>query len=157
MGWEIFTQLEADGIRSCYLDIDQISLCYPASADDPDNHRIKRQNLGATWPTFRAAGAQCLVLSGGIESRERALSCAGLLTGTELTLCRLRVGHGELRSRFIQRGWRADLVDDAIKDADALEHSDFADLCIDTDGLSVPDVAALVRKRAGGWPKGLTP
>lgn len=157
VGWEIFTQLDAAGIKTCYLDIDQVGLCYPAAADDSENHRIKRQNVGATWPAFRAAGARCLVLSGLVESRDLVRSYAELLPGTELTVCRLRVGLGELRSRFTQRGWRTDLVDDTIKDAEALEHSNFADLCVDTDGLSVRDVAALVRKRAGGWPQGLTP
>jgi hypothetical protein len=157
VGWEIFTQLDAAGIKTGYLDIDQVGLCYPGSADDPDNHGIKRQNVGVTWPTFRAAGAQCLVLSGLVESRELARSYAELLPETELTLCRLRVGHDELRNRFIQRGWRTDLVEDTIKDAAVLDHSNFADLSVDTHGLSVRAVAALVRKQAGGWPQGLTP
>ncbi len=157
VGWEIFTQVDAAGFTTCYLDIDQVGLCYPAPADDPDNHRIKRRNLGATWPTFRATGAQCLVVSGIVESRELAHSYAELLPGTALTLCRLRVGHEELRRRFIQRGWRTDLVDDTVKDAEALEYSNVADLCVDTDGLSVPDVAASVRQHAGGWPQGLMP
>jgi hypothetical protein len=30
--------------------------------------------------------------------------------------------------------------------------ADFADLCVDTDGVPVPEVARLVRERTGGWP-----
>ncbi len=157
VGFEIFAELTRAGIKTAYLDIDQIALCYPAPAGDPDNHRIKARNLGAMWPTYRSDGARCVVLSGIIESRDLARSYADQLPDAALTLCRLRAGRDELRRRFIGRGWRTDLVDDTVRDADALDRSDFADLCIDTDGVPVPEVARLVRERAGGWPPGLAP
>ncbi len=157
VGFEIFSQLTHAGIKTAYLDIDQIGLCYPAAADDPETYRVKARNLGAVWPIYRADGARCLVLSGGIESRELARVYADQLRGSALTLCRLRVGRDELRSRFIARGWRTDLADDVVRDAEALDRSDFADLCIDTDGRPIPDVARLVRERAGSWPQGIAP
>jgi hypothetical protein len=157
VGWEVFQQVRREGGECAYLDADQIGLCYPATADDPENHQVKSRNLGAMWPNYREAGARCLVLSGLAPSLDTVRAYAGRLPGTSLTLCRLRAGHEELRERFLGRaqaaeGWRAELVDEAIRDAEAMDREDFADLCVDTDGLSVADVAGLVRKQAGEWP-----
>ncbi len=152
VGWEIFSQLSRAGIKSGYLDTDQIGLCYPAPADDPDNYHVKARNLGAMWPTFRAAGVRCFVVSGGIYTRDIVRTYADLIPGTALTLCRLRVNHQELRERILHRGWLTHLAEEAVQDAEALDRSDVADLCIDTDGLSIPDVARLVREQTGGWP-----
>ncbi len=153
VGWEIFDQLSRSGIRTGFVDLDQLGLCYPAPIDDRDNHRIKAANLGQVLPTYRSAGVRCLVLAGGAPTAERA-RYTDAVPDAALTLCRLRVGHAELRHRFLRRGWRHDLVDEAVDEADELDRTGFADLCIDTDGLAVPEVARLVRERAGGWPNG---
>jgi hypothetical protein len=152
VGWEVFQQVRREGGECAYLDADQIGLCYPATGDDPENHRVKSRNLGAIWPNYREAGAQCLVLSGGAPSLDTVRAYAGQVPGASLTLCRLRVGRAELRERFLGRGWRTELVDVVVREAEAMERQDFADLCVDTDGLSVADVARLVRKQAGEWP-----
>ena len=149
VGWELSTQLNAAGISTAYLDLDQIGLCYPAPAEDPDNHRIKVRNLAAMWPAYRSAGAECLVLSGGVVTPELVRSYAEPLRGTELTLCRLRVGHDALRARIEHRGWLTHLADESVAEADALDRSDFADLTVDTDGLPVAEVARRVRAAAG--------
>ena len=157
LGWEIFTQLSRAGIKTAYLDLDQIALCYPAPPDDPVNQRLRAANLAAVWPAYRAAGAQCLIASGVVDSRDEVRRHADLLSDTRLTVCRLRAGHDELRARFLRRGWLTHMVDDTIEYADALDRSDFADLCIDTDGLAVGKIARLVRDGAGGWPGGIAP
>jgi len=56
-----FTQVYRSGIKASFLDFDQVGLCYSAPADDPVNHRVKAQNLAAVWPTYRVAGARCLI------------------------------------------------------------------------------------------------
>lgn len=152
VGWEVFSQLSRAGVKTAYLDLDQLGLCYPEPTDDSGNHNVKARNLGAVWPIFRAAGARCLVVSGGIDTLDGVRAYVDLVPGTALTLCRLRVSHDELMNRFYRRGWLTHLAAEARLEADALDRSDFADLCIDTDGVSVPDVARLVRERAGGWP-----
>jgi hypothetical protein len=152
VGWEIFAQLDRAGVRSAYVDTDQLGICYPAPEDDPGNDRIKARNLGAVWSNFRAAGVRCLVVSGGVDTLAVAGTYSRQVPGTSLTLCRLRVGHAELRKRFLHRGWLPHLVDAAVEEADLLDKEGFGDLCVDTDGLSVPKVAGLVRERAGGWP-----
>jgi predicted ABC-type ATPase len=148
-GWEIFSQLT----RAAFVDADQLGLCYPASPDDPENHQVKARNLGVVWPALRAAGAGSVVLAGGIEVAEQIGLYAGQVPGAALTVCRLRAGHTTLRERFIRRGWMPHLVPDAIAAADDLDRLNFGDLCVDTDGLSVAEVARLVRAAGGQWPK----
>ena len=91
-------------------------------------------------------------MSGGVGIRDAFREYADLVPGTALTLCRLRVGPAELRARIVRRGWLTELADEAVREAELLDRNDFADLCVDTDGLSVTEVARLVRARAGGWP-----
>lgn len=153
VGWEILGQLHRDGIAAAYLDADQVGLCHPAPAGDPDNHRVKSRGLGAVWPVLRAAGARCLILSGSVERRDVVHDYAEQVPGSALTLCRLRVGPDELRARFVRRGWMTEPVEEAVREADRADVADLADLCVDTDGLGVAEVAGLVRERAGRWPR----
>jgi adenylylsulfate kinase-like enzyme len=104
VGFELFDQLGADGVATAYVDLDQLGLCSPAPDDDPDNNRVKARNLGEVWSGFRAAGAQCLVVSGLVDDAEELRRHADRLVGTALTVCRLRVGEDELRDRIARRG-----------------------------------------------------
>lgn len=151
VGWEIFSELRSAGVKAGYLDADQVGLFHPAADGDPDNHQLKARGLGAVWSTFRDAGARCLVFTGSVVSRELVHAYAEQVPDTSLTLCRLRLAHDELRERIIRRGWAA-LADEAAREAEAMEDGDFADVCVDTDGLSVAEVAHRVRDAAGGWP-----
>ncbi|HEY7263221.1 MAG TPA: hypothetical protein VH589_17250, partial [Trebonia sp.] len=45
-----------------------------------------------------------------------------------------------------------DLVADSLREAERLDRTSFADACVDTDGLTVAEVARLVRERCGDWP-----
>ena len=150
VAWEIVTRLSRTGVRVGYVDIDQIGMCYPTRSDDPGNDRLMGHNLAAMWPNFRTVGVERFVVSGCIDTPSLVPVYTNL-PGSALTLCRLRADRRELRARFLGRGRYVDLVDAALSEADTLDRSDFADLCIDTSGLSVPEVAALVRERAG-WP-----
>lgn len=150
VGWEVFRQLAGSPVA--FVDADQLGLCYPSPADDRYNHRIKSRNLGAVWAMFRAAGAKSVVMSGGIEVAEQIGVYASQVPEAALTVCRLRAGNATLSGRFLARGWMPDLVNEAVAEADELDRLDFGDLSVDTEGLSVAEVARLVRSRAGGWP-----
>ncbi|UED83095.1 hypothetical protein [Streptomyces profundus] len=152
VGWEIFTRLGRAGIVAGYLDADQVGLCYPAPADDPGTHRVKASNVGAMARTLHAAGASCLVLSGGVRHAAEVSRYAEAVPDAALTLCRLHVGIDELRARFLGRGWRPELLAENERTAAALDHSTFADLDLDVTGLSVAETAPRVLERAGGWP-----
>ncbi|MFG1678766.1 adenylyl-sulfate kinase [Nonomuraea sp. NPDC049269] len=152
VGWELFARLSRSGIKTAFLDADQISLCYPLP--ESGTHRLRARSLAAIWPNFREEGARCMVLSGFVDTLEEVREYTDLLPDAALTVCRLRVDTAELKERFLARGWRPDLVAEAVAEAERLELSDFADICLDTDGRTVSEVAQMVRERAGGWPPG---
>jgi hypothetical protein len=173
VGYEIFQQVYRSGIKASFIDFDQFGLCYPSPADDPHNHRVKAQNLAAVWPTYRAAGARCLIAVGGVTSRETVGRYAAMVPDTDLTLCRLRATPERLTERVFRRGLGrgpvvpgpppttakqqlAAMAADAIREAGELDAADFAELCVDTDDHNVAQVARRIRARTGGWPQ-LTP
>ncbi|MDR3034954.1 MAG: hypothetical protein LBV78_17935 [Kitasatospora sp.] len=173
VGYEIFQQVYRSGIKASFMDFDQLGLCYPSPADDPGNHHVKAQNLAAVWPTYRAAGARCLIAVGGVTSGQTVLLYAGQVPDTDLTLCRLRATPERLTERVYRRGLGrgpvipgpppttsrrrlAAMADEAIREAGQLDATSFADLCIDTDNHNVAQIARHIRTRTGGWPR-LTP
>jgi len=170
VGYAIFQQIYRSGVKVAYVDFDQVGLCYPSPANDPHNHRVKAQNLGVVWPTYRAAGARCLIAVGGVPSREIVMTYAAKVPDTDLTLCRLRAGPECLTERVFRRGLGrgpvipgppaskskrllAGTAAQAIREARELDAAAFADLCVDTDKCNVRQLARQVRERAGGWPQ----
>lgn len=149
VGWEVFEQLSAASVRAAFVDTDQISLCYPAP--EGSTHLVRAGNLAAMVPHFRREGVRCLVLAGFVHDREEVRTYERLLPDAAFTLRRLRAGRAELERRFLARGWRPDLVADSLAEADALDRSDYAEVCVDTDGLGVPEAARLIRE---GWSHG---
>ncbi|MEV0235893.1 adenylyl-sulfate kinase [Nonomuraea sp. NPDC050786] len=150
VGWEVFAQLSRSGVRTAFVDGDQIAMLHPLP--NGGTHPVRARNLAAMWPNFRREGAQCVVLASYVNTADEVRHYTGLLTDAALTLCRLRVDPPELKERFLGRGWMPEMVEQAVADAEALDRTDFADLCVDTGGLSVPEVARTVLERAGGWP-----
>jgi chloramphenicol 3-O-phosphotransferase len=127
-----------------------LGICYPEAASDPGRHRMKAENLGAVVANFRAAGARCVIVSGVVDSARGVH--VDQLPDAVLTVCRLRAERDELTQRFVGRRRQTDAVAEVLCEADALDASDFADVCVDTSGLPVTEVARLVREYASGWP-----
>lgn len=145
-GWELFTELGRDGVRTGFLDTDQISLMYPFPA--AETHRLRARALAALWPSFRAEGVRCMVMSGFVDSAEEIAEYGRLLPDASMTVCRLRADPAELEARFTGRGWRPELAAEAVAEARELDRSGFADLTVDTTGLTVQEVAREDRRRA---------
>lgn len=150
VGWEIFTQLTGAGIEAGYVDIDQLGMCYPERVSDPGRHRMKAQNLGAVVTNYRAAGARCVVVSGVVDTGRGVH--AGMVPLAALTVCRLRVDRDELKQRFLGRGGRTRMLEEVLSEADAMDASDFADVCVDISGLPVAEATRVMRERIGIWP-----
>jgi hypothetical protein len=157
VAWQLFTDLAADGTRTGYVDADQLGMCYgapapehwaPEPASDPFRYRLEARNLDAVVANFHAAGARCVVVSGVVDPVRGPRP--DLVPHAALTQVRLRVEPDELRRRLAARGGPGDL-DEIRADAAALDRRT-GDLTVDTTGLSVSDVVALVRKRIGTWP-----
>jgi broad-specificity NMP kinase len=149
--WALFSQLADEGVRVAYVDCDQLGMAYPARPEDPDNDQVTAQGLGAVWPGFRAAGAQCLIVSGVVERAGTVADYAAQVPDTAMTLVELRVGTEELRDRLIGRD-SGYLIEPAIALAAALEREPLTEHRVDTGGRSVEDVAKLVRGCIGDWP-----
>jgi hypothetical protein len=147
-GFALYDGLARSGARAGFVDIDQLGMCLPAPPDDPERFRLKERNVSAVAANFRAAGCDALVVSGDLGLS--AGISRSTVHGADLTVCRLRASPDELRRRLTARG-APDLVAHSLREAEELDRSSFADVCVDTDGLSVAEVARLVRERCG-WP-----
>jgi adenylylsulfate kinase-like enzyme len=154
VAWKIFTELVQAGTRVAFADADQFCMCYPAPPGDRTRERIKAQNLGALIPRYRAAGAQCVIVNGCLDPAGGVLS--ELMPQAEVTVCRLRADPGHVAGRFVgTEGAREGLdamLEEALAEAEAMDASNFADVCVDTTGASVAEVADLVREGCCDWP-----
>lgn len=149
VGWVLYDGLARSGTRAGFVDIDQLGMCLPAPPDDPERFRLKARNVSAVTANFRQAGCGALVVSGDL-GLSAAIS-AGTVPGASLTVCRLRASPGELRRRLLARG-ASDLAEGSLQEAEETDRSMLAGASVDTDGLTVSEVARLVRERCGGWP-----
>ncbi|SDE25725.1 hypothetical protein [Glycomyces harbinensis] len=154
--WEIFAQLAAEGVRAAYVDADQVGMAHPVRPEDPDNEHVKARGIGAVWSGFRAAGAQCLIVSGGVGNVATVADFAAQVPGAAMTIVQLAVGSEERRTRLIGRGGSEYLIEPAAALAAALERDPLTEHRVDTTGTTVKAAAKLVRERVGDWP-GATP
>jgi adenylylsulfate kinase-like enzyme len=152
VGWEYFCRLRRERLAASFVDIDQLGICYPEPAADPGRYRMKTRNLADVVATFAAAGTRCVVVSGVVDPRHGV--DRDLLPQAALTLGRLRAADHVLRDRLAARDGTLDGADEALREARELDASDFADFCVDTTVLTVPEAVELVRERSGGWPSG---
>ncbi|HEX6451854.1 MAG TPA: hypothetical protein VF060_20615 [Trebonia sp.] len=150
VGWDIYSRLARDGTRAAFADIDQLGICYPESPSDPGRWRMKERNLAAVTEGFRAAGSECVVVSGVVDPARGVPADA--VPGTDVTLCLLTAAHGELERRLARRGDTADAVAMALRIAAALDAGDFAATRVDTTALTAAEVARLIPARCGNWP-----
>jgi hypothetical protein len=142
--------LVRSGIQTGYIDIDQLGMCYPEAASDPGRHRMKARNLGAVVAGYRAAGARCVVVSGVVDAGHGVH--IDELPHIGLTVCRLRADQEDLAQRFVGRRGQAEGLAQVLQEAADLDAGAVADVCVDTSGLTVGEVALRVRERTGGWP-----
>ena len=149
-GFEICRRLGREGVKAAFVDADQIGLLYPAPEENP--HPLRARNLAALGEGFLEEGAQCLVLAGFVDTPDEVREYTARLPGAAFTVCRLRVSGAELRRRYLGRGRMPDLVERAVAEAEAQERTAYADLSVDTGGLTVRETARLIMERAG-WPR----
>ncbi|MGZ3145549.1 AAA family ATPase [Lentzea chajnantorensis] len=141
VGWEVHRR---NG--GAYVDVDQLGICYPDPDDDPGRYRMKARNLAAVVAGARASGVRSLVVSGVADPNG-----AAPIPGATLTVCRLRADREVLRERYLGRGMRPEQLDHVLREADELDARAIGDVCVDTTGLSVTEVADRVERAAGDW------
>ena len=150
VGWDIYSRLARGGIRAAFADIDQLGMCYPEPPSDPGRYRMKERNLAAVTEGLRAAGSECVVVS-GVADPVRGVP-AGAVPGADVTVCLLTVTPAELERRLARRGDTTEAVATAVRQAAALDAGKFADVRVDTTALTAASVARLALERCGGWP-----
>jgi len=139
--WSLFEELAAAGRQVAYVDIDQLGMLYPASDEDSRRHVLKAAALDALVPGYVAAGAQVLVVSGVVDVRVGPT----LASNVDLTVCLLAPAPAVLRERILARGWRAADAEAAVAESQLLRDAEFAEVTIDSTGLSVADTVARLR------------
>jgi len=167
VGWQIYESVSRAGCSAAFVDLEQIGFHRPLSALDQGNHRLKAANLAAMWQTYRARGAQRLIVVGSAERPEAVRAYRAALPDATITLCRLHAGRDELAARVRLRGqgltsaWGLagdelrgqpagrlrHIADRASAEAEALEAAGVGDLRVDTDGRSVQDITQVVLER----------
>ena len=155
VSWQLFTELAGSGTRTAFADADQLCMCYPAPPDDPGRDLIRTRNAGVVIRNGQAAGARRVIVNGVVDPvlgvRRDLLGQAAVM------VCRLRADPDEIMRRFAgrQRASGDDVRDLArqVRDGcDRMDASDFADVCVDTTGVSAGGAARPVRDRCRGWP-----
>ena len=157
--FHIFSRLYRAGIPTARLDLDDVGMCHPAPDDDPDNFAVKAEAMGAAWRVFRAHGARCLVVSGGVDTRELIELHTRQVPDADWTVVRLRIGTEERRRRVLTRGLLLGYSEAEMEptvaagDADerTVESRNLTDLVVESDGLDRQQVTDLVLTRAS-WP-----
>jgi hypothetical protein len=167
VAWEIYASLSAQGVPVAHVDTDYLGFCFPLPGDEPS--ALVAANLGSMWPNFAAAGARCLIVSGIVVTAEQRSVFSSALPAGELTLCLLRASPPECGARIMRRGQveGADTAgatsglsidgllayaERAARFAELLDVAGFADFTVETDGITVPEVARRVLAGAPGWP-----
>ncbi len=156
-------------IPGAFLDLDQIGFYHREPTTVHVNHQMRARILADIWGTFRAAGAQCLILVGPAEDEAAIRTYAEALPAATLTVCRLHAGREELTRRVLSRGhggsWAqpgdplkgqsaaalSAVAEKAVTEADALERAALGDLRIDTEALTADEVADAIVGQTG-WP-----
>lgn len=154
VSWQIFTELDQAGAHVAFADADQFCMCYPAPPGDPTREKFKAQNIGALVPRYPAAGARCVIVNGCLDPVGGVRS--ELMPQAAMTVCRLRADPDEVVRRFTGGDGTShgqdELIEETRAEAEAMDASDFADVCVDTTGLAVAEVTKLVRDSCRDWP-----
>lgn len=84
------------------IDLDWLSSCRPAPADDPFHFALQLRNLQAVVRNYAEAGVHRLVLAGVVESRADRERYAEVI-GAKLNVCRLKADLSVVHERLARR------------------------------------------------------
>lgn len=151
IGFALYQRVLTTGASAAYVDVDQLRFC-PTM---PNAYEVRARALAAMWASFRAAGAEALVVVGAIRDAVAAETYAHALATSTTTWLHLVAHADELRDRILSRGERgtwsepADqllgrpqhellrIAKDAVAQTDAVIESG---LRVDTTGRSVAEL-----------------
>lgn len=145
IAWRLHQELADVG----YVDIDQLGMRFPEPPSDPGRFRLAADNLNAVIAGYRTAGTRAVIVSGVVDPARGVR--VDRLPGVAVTTCRLRADPDCLRRRLTARRADAAYIEGALAEAAVWDTRGDAGLRVDTTGLPVEQVVALVRQRTEGW------
>ena len=135
------------------VDFDQLTTCYPRSADDDQwGTRLGLTNLAALWKNYEQAGARRLIIARVLESRSELDGFREAVPGADVLVVRLRAAPETLQARVRQRGpgrgmeWH---LHRAIELAPLMDAQRVEDVLIETDGRDAVSIARDILGRVG--------
>jgi hypothetical protein len=100
IGWEAYTILTDRQTHVAYVDTDYLSFCHPAPSNPA---KVIADNLRSVWATYRARGADHLVVSGIIVTPADRDTLTASIPDAQLTFCRLTASPETVRRRILAR------------------------------------------------------
>jgi hypothetical protein len=166
VGWSLFGRARARAVTG-FVDLAQVGFLRPAPEDDADQHRFKAANVAALWSTFHAWGSHALVVNGAVPDPHVLRLYRQALPGADVVAIRLRAGPLELARRLMRRAhghgvklpgdrpldrspqWCRRELRAVLAQAEALDRHQPGDAVVDTDGLTIEEVAERVADVVG--------
>ncbi|MGW6446054.1 AAA family ATPase [Lentzea sp. NPDC055074] len=99
---EVGSRLAEAKVPHALIDLDWLSSCWPAPADDPFHFELQLRNLRAVVRNYVEAGVQRIVLAGVVESRADRERYAEVV-GAKLNVCRLKADLSVVHERLVRR------------------------------------------------------
>lgn len=111
VAWAIVQRLAADRERVACVDIDQLAMCYPAPAEDPERWALRDDALTGITREYRRAGIERLVVSGvaSPDAPPKSTTCSVRSVWLDAT-------DDVRRLRLAPRGWNVEQMEGAVED-----------------------------------------
>jgi len=156
---ELGALLREQGVPHAVIDVDELRRIWPSPPGDRFSEKLALANLTAVGATYRAAGAQRLVLAGVVETAEERARLEEAL-GLPVVLVRLRADPARLQERLCGRhahdgdggaslAWHLERCGELHA---VLEGAGADDAVVDVEGLDRLAVARAVLTAAGWSP-----
>ena len=162
IGWQLFSQSQVH--PAAFIDLAQIGFVNTGADLRARHHALRAANLAAMVEVYQRQGCRLIIAGGAVLTTEERDLYADRLAPTPLSLVRISVRPDQLEQRVAARtaptggphlagddlrgqsGEAAkQVLDQALREAEQLEHSDFADHVIDTNQLSATQAAEMIR------------
>jgi adenylylsulfate kinase len=136
--------LSEQGVRHARVDLDEIGIVRPHVPNDPWNDLLAHRNLACMWTNFREVGAERLILSRVLETRNLLARIEHAVPGAAVVVVRLKapvsVIHTRIRGRTLGNdAWHLDRATELV---DVMDEQHVEDYLIENTALTIQDTAA---------------
>jgi adenylylsulfate kinase len=139
-------------IAHAVIDLDELRWCYPSPVNDPFQIKLGLQNLAVVWASYRAAGAERLILVDIVETPATLDGYLAALPNANLVVVRLHAPVPTLLHRLEGREVGASLIwhqERAAELTTLMECAQVEDLLVDTENTGVLDIAKDILAQTG--------